>query len=426
VRTPDEVFLVKLPMKIACAVAAVAVIGFSVSTRLASAPTPDLKSLFERQRWSDLREAGQVSRLPTFYRGVVDGVFNDASAEEHLLAALEPPSGQEWQRYEARTLLIELYARAGRYREALDHIDKIIAEMPNWQEAKDTRPLYAALARTPRQLVASNEFARIRWRMKEGLIFIPLEVNGRRVEFFVDTGAGFSMVTESQARGLGLAISDSAEGTISDSVGTRLSIRTAVADELKLGNTRIRHALFLVVGDETQPFASLPQGERGVIGFPVLVALQRIHWNKAGEFEIGFPSRPEKPDEPNLFFRGQRMHAELRFAEGRLAAFIDTGATHTRFLPRFATDYPQVVKSGARGSEKTTGGGGSVEVSTVELPDLRMWVRDVEISLSDLTLQLERSDPGLQHSHAVLGMDLMTQLAPITIDFDAMTFSMGR
>jgi hypothetical protein len=205
-----------------------------------------------------------------------------------------------------------------------------------------------------------------------------------------------------------------------------MSTRTAVADELWLGNTRIRNAMFLVIGDETQPFVSLPKGERGVIGFPILVALQRIHWNNAGEFEIGFASRPKKPEQPNLFFRGLRMFVEARFPEGRLATFIDTGATHSRFLPRFATDYPQVVKLGVKGSEKSTGAAGSVEVSTVMLPDLRLWVQDVEISLRDVTVQLERADPGLRNVHAMLGMDLMTQLAPVTIDFEAMTFSMGR
>jgi clan AA aspartic protease (TIGR02281 family) len=406
----------------------VAIIGFWVSARYRGGPPPDLKTLYERQQWSELYAAGQVSELPTFYRGAVDSVFNDfASAEPKLLASLEPPPGLEWQRHEARALLIESYARALKYRETLYHIDKGIAELPNWQQPRDARPLYAALAEYPPQSVESHEFARIRWRMKDGGMYVPLELNGRRVEFLADTGASFSIISESEARRLGLSISDFGGTPLTDAAGARIKFRTAVADELKIGNSRIRNVFFAVIGDEMQPFASSAEGERGVIGLPVLVALQRIHWDQAGNFEIGFESPSVKPDRPNLFFRNLRLFAELRSAEGRIASFIDTGMTHSVFLPLFATDYPQIAKRGVKGTGtyRQTGASGSVDVNAIKVPEVRIGIRDVDVTFNEATVQLDQVDPDLRHIHLMLGMDVMSELGPVTLDFVSMDFTVS-
>ena len=79
---------------------------------------------------------------------------------------------------------------------------------------------------------------------ESGSIFIPLSVNGEAAEYFFDTGAWVSSVSESEARRLGLRI-----GETSGTMGTTTSevaFRTAVAKKLLAGftgdNRKIRAA----------------------------------------------------------------------------------------------------------------------------------------------------------------------------------------
>ena len=80
---------------------------------------------------------------------------------------------------------------------------------------------------------------------------------------------------------------------VTDITGGTMGARTAVADELQVGETRLRHVAFLVVRDDQQPFVDLAPDERGVLGLPALLAFEAFRWTADGAFEIAFPAPRE-------------------------------------------------------------------------------------------------------------------------------------
>src|SRR6185503_8570922 len=191
--------------------------------------TPDLKSLYDDHQWIELRDAVKSSaKAPAFYRGAVDASFNNFSAaDKHLRAALEsaPPAELADAAHE---LLIELYMRSGRYRDTLGMIETALRRNPGAEDLKNVHALYSALSRFPEQTMAAHGASKVRYRMKQGNMFVPFTVNGKQSDFLVDTGANFSLISESEARRLGLQISDATGATMGDSSGTQLSFRIAM------------------------------------------------------------------------------------------------------------------------------------------------------------------------------------------------------
>jgi predicted aspartyl protease len=392
----------------------------------ASANSQDtvLKSLYEAHEWFKLYAAVQASDAPAFYRGAVAAAFNDfTQAEKNLKSAIKS-SPQSEQSSDARLLLIQLYIRAGRYRQALYAIEQALIDSPADDGLKNGRALFGALGQYPEPSVAARQFSRIRYSMKGGNLFLPLEVDGKPGKFLVDSGANYSLISESEAKRLGLTISESRGAKIGDSSGANVDFRIAVADHLTVGKVRLRHVFFLVMRDDQQPFVDLPQGERGIIGFPVLLAFQTVRWNRAGVFEIGFAPK-EKPGKPNIFFEGQNMIAEGEFEHSKINIFLDTGATHTRILPRFAREFSNFVNEfGKKGSQRITGVGSSVEVDSLTLPELKLRIRGPEVLLSPATVLLKNPVSDLRRCHVWIGMDLLNRASTVTLDFKAMTLAL--
>ena len=77
-------------------------------------------------------------------------------------------------------------------------------------------PIATALNNLPEMKVASLQPSTLHVEPKS--IFLPLQVNGHAAEFFFDTGAGISIIGESEAKQLGIP-AQAVEGTMGDASG---------------------------------------------------------------------------------------------------------------------------------------------------------------------------------------------------------------
>src|SRR5262249_14846180 len=84
---------------------------------------------------------------------------------------------------------------------------------------------------------------------KLGLWSLPVEADGRKAQWIVDTGMTFSTVTESEAKRVGLELRDSGGRGSSDHTGRELPFRLAVAPDLRIGPAHLRNVVFVVVAD---------------------------------------------------------------------------------------------------------------------------------------------------------------------------------
>lgn len=385
----------------------------------------ELKSLYETHQWFKLRDAIQAKRASAFYRGVVASAFNDNKQAEKYLQAVIKSAPQSEEASDGRALLIYVYMRDGRYRQAFSEVEKALAVKPDDAGLKNARALFGALSRYQKQSVAERRFSRIRYSMKGGNLLIPAEINGKSTNYIFDTGANFSLISEGEAKRLGLTVRESSGHKVGDSAGVNVDTRIAVADQLRVGNVRLTHVAFFVVGDDQQPFVDLPSGERGVLGLPVLLAFQTLRWTQKGTFEIGFASDSSKTRKSNVCFEGAQPIIEAEFQHSKINMFLDTGAIRTRALPLFAREFADFVnESGRKDTSRVTGVGGSVEVDAITLTELALRINGFNAVLRPAQVLLKETTSDSRWWHIWIGLDLLNQARVVTIDFKSMTLAL--
>jgi len=391
----------------------------------ANSQNAELKSLYEAHQWFKLRDAVQAKRSSDFFRGVVASAFNDVKQAEKNLKSVIKSAPRSEQASDARALLIYVYQRNGRYRQALSEVEEALAVESDNDGLKNARALFGALSQYPEQSVAERRFSRIRYSMKGGNLFIPAEINGKSANYIFDTGANFSLISEGEAKRLGLTIRESSGHKAEDSAGVNVDIRIAVADQLRVGNVRLRHVTFFVVGDDQQPFVDLPSGERGVLGLPVLLAFQTLRWKQKGIFEIGFAPDSSNTRKSNVCFEGAQPIIEAEFRHSKIKMFLDTGAIRTRALPLFAREFADFVnESGRKDTTRVTGVAGSVEVDAITLTELALRINGFNAVLRPAQVLLKETTSDSRWWHIWIGLDLLNQARVVTIDFKSMTLAL--
>lgn len=391
----------------------------------ANSQSEELKSLYEAHQWFKLRDAVQAKRVSAFYRGVVASAFNDVKqAEQHLQSFIESEPDSE-RASDARAMLIYLYQRAGQYGQAVSEIEKALAVKPDDVGLKNARALFGALSQYPQQSVVERRFSRVRYSMRGGNMFVPVKVNQKSANYLVDTGANFSLISEAEAKRLGLTVHGSGGSRIGDAAGASVGFRIAVADQLTVGRIRLRHVTFLVMRDDQQPFIDLPSGERGVLGLPVLLALQTLRWKQEGTFEVGFAPGSRKGPKANICFEGSNLIIEGEFRQSKINVFLDTGATRTRALPLFAKEFASFINEfGTKGTDRVTGVGSSVEVDAITLPELALRINGFDVVRRPAQVLLKETTSDSRWWHIWISLDLLNQARVVTLDLKSMRLAL--
>jgi hypothetical protein len=378
-----------------------------------------LKSLYQSHRWFELRDSVQKGTAPLFYQGAVACAFNDLRNCERKLARVIKSEPHSENATEAHRLLAAAYFRSGKYHEALTHVDAILAVHPDDSDAKDDRPILAALHESADQSVVQRASATL--GLQDALL---IEINGAQGTYWFDTGADVSALSESDAKRFHLHILNAPikEG---DVTGAEVDSRVAVADELSIGAFRLSHVAFLVFSDDRPPFNQLPTGSRGLIGLPVLLALQRFVWQADKKFEIDSKSTSVSLSQPNLCFHEHGVLALIQFEDHNLTFRLDTGATTTDLYPPFAKLFPELVRSGSKTeSYKMEGVGGIKNMNAVILESLRLSIGGFRVTLKPANVLLTRTTESSHYLQGNLGVDLLQQAHRTTFDFKRMTLTL--
>jgi predicted aspartyl protease len=379
-----------------------------------------LKTLYDGHRWFELRDAVAKGAAPLFYQGAVACAFNDLHRCEKKLGPVIKSQPQSEDALQAHTLLIYAYLRQGKYHAALAQADAVLALKPGDSDVQGDRPLLAVLSKSPEQEAPHKHFTTL--KMQEA--GLPITINGERATYWFDTGANVSALSEAEAKRYGLRILG-APVKIGDVTGTELDSRVAVADELSIGSIRLRHVAFLVLSDKQPPFDQSPPGEGGLIGLPVLLALQRFTWGADGKFEIGTRSTKKSAPHADLCFDGQHPIAQVQYDGRSLAFTLDTGATNTDLYPPFAAMFPELLRTAAKtDSYKMEGAGSAKTLNAAVLPSLPLRVAGFQVVLKPAGILLDPTVENSKFYHGNLGIDLLQQAHKTTFDFRAMTLTL--
>ena len=385
---------------------------------------PALKSLYDSHQWFELRDAVLKTDAPPFYRAAVVCARNDVRACEQDVKAFVKSDPRSEETYEVRSLLASACLRNGLYRETLTQLDELLAMKPNAQDIGNFRPMVATLAKFPDQFTSAQKPSTLKLHNEGGDLGIPVSINGHSATYTFDTGANLSLLSESEAKRLGLTVDD-VSTKMEVMTGAQVPIRIAEADELRAGDFRLRHVAFMVFPDSQPPFDGMPVGERGIIGISVLLAFQVFNWGSDGTFQIGLPAPDPKAHHTDLLFDQQIPVLQLVFEDKNLLFSLDTGAEDTGLYATFADAFPQIIATlGKKESHKITGVGGSADIDVVTLLEADFQIGGFPIVLRPATVFLKQTTSGSRYFHGNLGMDLLKQSERTTIDFKAMTLTL--
>lgn len=381
------------------------------------------EEMYGTRQWFELRDTVNRSGGSDFYRGAIALAFNQPASAEKIFAKLIEETPDSREALEARRLLAVWFSFTGQHGRSLKQYSLFHRSTPSTQSVDrelQERKLWASYSSLQ---VRRRRVSFLRYTEKDGDLFLPVSINGSQARFLIDTGANTSVISESEARRIGMKIENAPGLQMHDAAGASSGYRVAVAKELAVGGNLLGNVPFLVVPDERMPFSQLPAGDRGILGLPVLFALQTIRWDRNGIAEIGFPPEPFRLETANLCFSGDGPHLVTRGeVDGRpVDAVVDTGAMKSRLLPYFATSFEDYVRDrGRQGETVFTGMVGSRREDATILPEAEVLVGGRVNKLQRVELMRNRNPFGGTHYHLWMGADLLRQAEEVSIDFGSM------
>lgn len=397
--------------------ACICVLLFSRGSFASDCDDHSFNALYKSHQLFELRDAVNKGSAPVLYQGIIACAFNHlAECEKKLESVIKTAPLSEDAR-QARTTLAAVYFRSGRYREALMQANAMLAASPS-DPVKDSQPLAAALARLPDQSVTRQKPSRVKLKAWGEDLAVPVTVNGRPATYAFDTGSFAVLVSLSEAIRIGLKLYD----TDPNAKVNGLSIRVGLAHHFDVGNFRFKNVAFIVFPDDQAPFNEMPEGERGIIGLPTLLAFQKFSWGWDGFFELGSQD-PKNLSEPNISFDEQFVLAQVGFRNSKLTFGLDTGGETTTLEPRFTRSFPEIVRQfGKKDWKKENEIGSSREIESIVLPELELRIGGFPAVLRPAHILMDAAAEGCHYGN--LGMDLMKQSKRTTIDFESMTITM--
>lgn len=377
-------------------------------------------AIFSMDREGLRDEAYQGSDAEKALARAVELAWNhqDEAAAKALAAAAD----LQTEPFLKATALIQLnlvLERMGNYEEAARVAGEAIVAAPEGESLEGLDALATALSGKPPTRAEGSANGRAELQRANGLMFTPITINGVTVSALIDTGANYSLLSESVAKKMGLTILD-ADVKFRSSVKDELSARLAVADRMTFGGVDFTNVVFSVVPDSDVTYED-GAGLNAIVGMPVLFQVGRIELTHGPEGEVlafGRETVAAIPGERNILLNGNALmligDVIIDGARKDITLLLDTGASGTSLDIRFLIDFRFLLRGAdIRTTEHYGIGGKAVKTDTRILHTMELKFGDGSHRISNA-----RVNPD-QHfdRHGVVGMDLLGNA--FVIDFDA-------
>ena len=240
---------------------------------------------------------------------------------------------------------------------------------------------------------------------------VPVSINGKPASYLLDSGAWISTISESEAKRLGLEIR-AGSGTLSDPSGKGVTVRTAVAKEVRLGAMRFQDVSFAV----------LPSEDRfGILGIPIWCAVRHVKWSSRGTWELGGRSGSIDRTSRNVVFSGNHLLLATSVSGTRVFSTLDTGAVDTDLNQNFSEQFPALIQSGTRETREITGVGGTALLTSITVPEVPFQIGPTRVVLRPAHVTLQRTAAiGGSCCIGNIGRDVLAQAGEFALDLSTM------
>lgn len=240
-------------------------------------------------------------------------------------------------------------------------------------------------------------------------------VNGFTLPWFIDTGAGVSVVSQSVAERLKVRMIKSGNvrvGTTTADVGGRMGL----IRQLRIGEATIENLPVLVLPDAQLTIGNLPTIP-AILGLPALVAFHRVSWLDGGRIlALGADAPRAAANASRFYWHGDGVGVPISTARATRGAVLDTGANVSSLRkPGLALLSRTQQRSAVARKQRIGGAGGVVVRQHKELAKFDFRLAGSPVTLRDLPIAEDD-----ENSAAQIGDDVIAQLGQLTLDFDTM------
>ncbi len=252
-------------------------------------------------------------------------------------------------------------------------------------------------------------------------ITASLTVHNITTPWILDTGANFSVVSESFARQLGLTLSTGIAHT-QGATGAENPLRIAILDTLPIGTATLHNVVLLVLPDAN---LTIGAGRKSytipaILGYPVFQALGIIRFTHDHHFQAG-PTLPltgdSSPIDPspiymeklNILFSARTHNLSRPF-------LFDSGADATTFFLPYYRDFTADFLHEKQGTRNGYGAGGTSTDQVYVLDHVDIELANRIIDLDHVAVFKTPQNTLSDEYEGSLGRDLINSLDSLTLD----------
>lgn len=393
--------------------------------------TRELDSLIEVQDFFKLKnhyhsQKNNLSKENSlYYEAIILNRFNDLEASNSKISELLNMQALHLndtivnRLYNAKLLNhVNLY----QYKEAAkvsEHILKNyrpINDSSKIENLENEWKIWTSLAKTAPQEIIKNQDAEIPMtKDKVGLFNIDASINNKTYNYIFDTGANISVIKRSLVEELGLNYIES-DFYVTAFTGEKVDSDLAIAKELHIGNLIFKNVVFLVLNDEDISFPQIEYFINGIIGFPVIEAMEEVRISK--DNTISTPKTPIDYKQNNFALDGLTPIIAVQYQKDTLSFGFDTGAKSTSLYAPFFRKYKKEIEQNYTSQTFTSGSaGGIIEFEGYVIDSIPLTIGNSQTILSNIQLHKNDIEASVNHFYGNLGQDFIKQFDEMIISF---------
>lgn len=353
----------------------------------------------------------------------LDNFFNAperSNAKINLLFSSHTDQLNDSLRYTLLGLAQINYSRLYEYRLAYETVNTILKEYPQFMTAdeiadqKNTNIIWEMLSGQPKQSIEIKGATRIQMiKDKAGLKNLQVSCGKKTDEFIFDTGANLSTVTQSTAKKFKMKIMKE-ELDVTSITGLKIKSKIAVCPVFQIGNITVKNAVFLVFPDDALAIPQIRYQIDGIIGFPVIEALNEVHITAQDEFIV--PDTITDYSSHNLALDFLTPIIEL----GEDSYTFDSGADATMLYSTYFEKHKDDLVANYKEENYEFGGaGGSILKKGYKIP-FTTSIGDQTVSLKDVFVLKEPLKQSEEFYYGNIGQDFIRKFDEMILNFEYM------
>ena len=247
-------------------------------------------------------------------------------------------------------------------------------------------------------------------------ITADLTVHNITAPWILDTGANFSVVSESFARQLGLTLSTGVAHT-QGATGAENPLRVAILDTLPIGTATLHNVVLLVLPDANLTIQSGWKSHviPAILGYPVFQALSVIRFTHDHHFQAG-PTLPLTGDSSPIYMEKLNILFSARTHNLSRPFLFDSGADATTFFLPYCREFTADFLHEKQGTRNGYGAGGTSTDQVFILDHVDLELANRIIDLQHIAVFKNPQNTLSDEYEGSLGRDFISSLDSLTLD----------